>query len=68
MHLNHFSLKRFFKLTEMAKNTEIVAVFIVQVIYLADPKPEYGPQYYCRLGTASRHAPELFLVSKDFLN
>ena len=52
----------------MAKNTEIVAVFIVQVIYLADPEPEYGPQYYCRLGTASRHAPELFLGPDYFLN
>src|SRR5271155_701988 len=63
-----FLVSIFFTLTEMAKSTEIIPVFILQVIYVAEPEPEYRPQYSSWSGTAIRQAPELFLGPDYFLN
>src|SRR5271156_2211869 len=52
----------------MAKNIEIIPVFILQVLQLADPSPENRPQSYFRSGTVTRHPHEIFCVFNKFLN
>jgi hypothetical protein len=41
---NIYFLRQIFKLAEMGKNIEFIPVFILQVLYLANPWPDDRPQ------------------------
>ena len=61
-------VEHIFKSAEMSKNAEIIPLFVLQGLYLANPWPEDRPQYHCRSGTVTRHPPAIFLFSNIFLN
>src|SRR5271156_2071170 len=50
------------------KNDEIVPIFILQLLYVANAGPEDRPQYYFRSGTVTWHPPAIFPFCNKFLN
>jgi len=61
-------VQQIFESAELGKNTEIVAGFIVQVLWLAESARPMEPQKYFRSGTVIRHPPEIFIGMHKFLN